>query len=98
MLRLHRALDETVDVAVLEGAAVRFIDHLQSRQLDQIRIDGVAYDHQEHTQGISAVGAAASGRRGVGVARRGLSARGQALAATTSASAASAAFSPDFFE
>ncbi|HEV7722932.1 MAG TPA: IclR family transcriptional regulator [Iamia sp.] len=118
---LHRATDETVDVAVVDGTAVRFIDQIQSTRAlravsevgatfplhatangkaalaamtpaevdavlargltaltrnthvdpERLRAEladvvdaGVAFDHQEHTLGISAVGAAVVGPRG----------------------------------
>jgi DNA-binding IclR family transcriptional regulator len=113
LLDLRRQLDETVDLAVLDGAAVRFVDQvpaphrlratsavgelfplhctangkallaamsseqvkalLPSRlrrftsatvssraqliaELEQVREDGVAFDREEHTEGICAVG------------------------------------------
>ncbi len=121
VLALHRATDETVDVAVVDGAAVRFIDQIQSTralravsevgaafplhatangkallaamapdevdavlalglvrltprtvvdpdrlraELAEVAATGVAFDHEEHTAGISAVGAAVVGPRG----------------------------------
>lgn len=117
LLGLRRELDETVDLAVLDGASARFVDQvpaprrlramssvgelfplhctangkallaalpeeramalLPSRlprlsphtitsreallsQLAEIRREGVAYDREEHTEGICAVGAAVS--------------------------------------
>jgi DNA-binding IclR family transcriptional regulator len=114
LLSLHRELEETVDLSVLDGATARFIDHipaphrlravsavgavfplhctangkallatmpeeqanaaLPSRlpaltpktittrrdlfdELVRVRTDGVAYDREEHTLGICAVGA-----------------------------------------
>lgn len=121
VVALHRATDETVDVAVVDGALVRFIDQVQSTralrvvsevgaafplhatangkaalaalapgeldevlalglprltpstivdpgrlraELDAVRAAGVAFDHEEHTAGISAVGAAVAGPDG----------------------------------
>lgn len=121
VVALHRATDETVDVAVVDGALVRFIDQVQSTQalrvvsevgaafplhatangkaalaamaaadvdevlalglprltpativdpdrlrvsLDDVRTTGVAFDEEEHTAGISAVGAAVVGPDG----------------------------------
>lgn len=115
LLRLRRELDETVDLAVLDGAAVRFVDQVPAprrlramssigelfplhctangkallaalpeeetlallpsrlprltpqtitsrgrllKELAAIRVAGVAYDHEEHTEGICAVGVA----------------------------------------
>jgi len=114
LIRLHQELEETVDLAVLDGASVRFIDHLPAphrlravsaigamfplyctangkallaamppeeavallparlqaltpstitarkhllAELEQVRASGVAYDREEHTEGICAVGA-----------------------------------------
>jgi DNA-binding IclR family transcriptional regulator len=114
LLRLHQQLEETVDLAVLDGGSARFIDHIPAPQrlravsaigaafplyctangkaflaampdeqasallparlpaltahtitarkdlraeLDRIRAERIAYDHEEHTIGISAVGA-----------------------------------------
>jgi DNA-binding IclR family transcriptional regulator len=114
LLRLHQDLEETVDLSVLDGASVRFIDHIPAphrlraisavgaafplyctangkaflaamppeqageilparltaltertitarkdlwSELEQIRDSGVAYDYEEHTPGICAVGA-----------------------------------------
>jgi DNA-binding IclR family transcriptional regulator len=113
LLRLHDELDETVDLAVLDGAAVRFVDHIPAphrlravsaigaafplhctangkallaalpddqaaallparllemtehtittrsalwEELGRIRVEHVAYDREEHTLGICAVG------------------------------------------
>lgn len=121
VLALHRATDETVDVAVVDGVALRFIDQVQSThalravsevgaafplhatangkallaamapadvdaalarglprltsgtivdprrlraELAEVVAAGVAFDHEEHTEGISAVGAAVVGPRG----------------------------------
>lgn len=118
---LNRRLDETVDLAVLDGASVRFVEQLPARQrllatsavgarfplhctangkallaampaelalatlprrlprmtpatltsraellaeLEQIRSTGVAFDREEHTEGICAVGAAVLDRSG----------------------------------
>jgi DNA-binding IclR family transcriptional regulator len=115
LLELRRDLDETVDLAVLDGAGVRFVDQLPAPQrlratsavgevfplhctangkallaamppaqalallpsplprltpstivardelqseLDRIRREGVAFDREEHTEGICAAGAA----------------------------------------
>jgi DNA-binding IclR family transcriptional regulator len=117
LLDLRRQLDETVDLAVLDGAAVRFVDQVAAprrlratsaigelfplhctangkallatmtdteiegllparlerytpntivsrarllEELDAVRRGGVAFDREEHTAGISAVGAALS--------------------------------------
>ncbi|MFN8017024.1 MAG: IclR family transcriptional regulator [Acidimicrobiales bacterium] len=114
---LHRRLDETVDVSVLEGAGARFIDQVQSTrplravsavgatfplhatangkallaslapaeadallagalealtpativdraalqaELEVVRLDGIAFDREEHSPGICAVGAVAT--------------------------------------
>lgn len=114
---LRRELDETVDLAVLDGNSVRFVDQVPaprrlravssvgeafplhctangkallaampterveallpaelprftprtidslaklSRELEQVRREGVAFDREEHTEGICAVGAAVS--------------------------------------
>jgi DNA-binding IclR family transcriptional regulator len=114
LLRLHQQLDETVDLSVLDGVSVRFIDQLSAphrlravsavgaafplhctapgkaflaamskgelraalparlpaltpetitsrkelwEELDRVRAEGVAYDREEHTLGICAVGA-----------------------------------------
>lgn len=114
---LRRELDETVDLAVLDGRSVRFVDQVPAprrlravssvgesfplhctangkallaampaerveallpaelprftprtidsrakllRELDRIRREGVAFDREEHTEGICAVGAAVS--------------------------------------
>jgi DNA-binding IclR family transcriptional regulator len=119
--RLHRAVDETVDVAIVEGSTVRFIDQIQSTrplravsaigavfplhasangkaalaamapgdgatvlagplepltpatiidpavlraELVEVARTGIAYDRQEHTVGICAVGAAVIGPSG----------------------------------
>ncbi len=115
VVALHRATDETVDVAVVDGLAVRFVDQIQSTrplravsevgatfplhatangkaalaalplvdqeralagplprltahtivdpdrlraELADVAASGVAFDREEHTEGISAVGAA----------------------------------------
>jgi DNA-binding IclR family transcriptional regulator len=115
LVDLHRAVDETVDLSVLDGASARFVDQIASRhrlravstvgsafplycsangkamlaalpatvadelvparleaftphtivdrgalfaELDAIRAAGVAFDHEEHTVGIAAVGVA----------------------------------------
>jgi len=115
LVDLHRRVDETVDISVLDGTGVRFVDQIPSRhrlravstvgasfplhcsangkallaalapaqvedlvprrleaftpntivdraqligELDRIRSEGVAYDREEHTMGISAVGVA----------------------------------------
>lgn len=117
LVDLRRELDETVDLAVLDGTAVRFIDQVAAprrlravssvgesfplhctangkallatlpserveallpsrlprftphtiatqtellRQLEQIRAGGVAFDREEHTEGVCAVSAAIS--------------------------------------
>ncbi len=113
LLRLHQELGETVDLSVLDGATVRFIDHISAphrlravsavgaafplhctangkaflaampreqasailstlsestitthqelwAELDRIRDAGFAIDREEHTVGISAVGAVIS--------------------------------------
>lgn len=114
LLRLHQELDETVDLAILDGSTVRFIDHIPAphrlravsavgaefplhctangkallaamseeeanallparlpartehtitsrrelwAELEHVRAERVAYDREEHTIGISAVGA-----------------------------------------
>lgn len=114
LVRLHRDLDETVDLSVHDGASARFIDHIPAphrlravsavgaafplhctangkallawmsepelraalpsrlpaltpntitarkelyKELDRVRAGGVAYDREEHTVGICAVGA-----------------------------------------
>lgn len=114
LVRLHQELQETVDLAVLDGSLARFIDHIAAphrlravsaigaafplhcaangkailaampeeqaaellparlpsltdntitarkdlwEELDRIRVSGVAYDREEHTLGICAVGA-----------------------------------------
>jgi DNA-binding IclR family transcriptional regulator len=114
LMRLHQELEETVDLAVLDGASVRFIDHLPAphrlqavsaigatfplyctangkallaaipeeqamallpprlvaltpntitarkdlwSELAEVRVTGVAYDREEHSEGICAVGA-----------------------------------------
>jgi DNA-binding IclR family transcriptional regulator len=114
LLRLHQQLEETVDLSVVEGSTVRFIDHIPAphrlravsavgavfpvhctangkallaampdeqasavlpsrlpaltpktitsrralwEELAAVRADGVAYDREEHTLGICAVGA-----------------------------------------
>jgi DNA-binding IclR family transcriptional regulator len=121
VLALHRATAETVDVAVVDGAAVRFIDQVQSTralravsevgaafplhatangkallasmtadqvdavlalglprltprtvvdpgrlraELAEVAVAGVAFDDEEHTAGICAVGAAVIGPHG----------------------------------
>lgn len=121
VVRLHRTVDETVDVAIVEGATVRFIDQIQSTrplravsavgavfplhasangkaalaamapteaaavlagplepltpasitdpgvlrsELAEIARTGIAFDRQEHTVGICAVGAAVIGPSG----------------------------------
>jgi DNA-binding IclR family transcriptional regulator len=115
LLRLRRELDETVDLAVLDGAAVRFVDQVPAprrlratsavgelfplhctangkallaalpdeqalamlphrlprltartvtsrerllEELARVRAEGVAFDREEHTEGICAVGVA----------------------------------------
>jgi DNA-binding IclR family transcriptional regulator len=115
LVDLHRAVDETVDLSVLDGASARFVDQIASRhrlravstvgaafplhcsangkamlaalpvtvadelvptrleaftphtivdrgalfaELDAIRVTGVAFDREEHTIGIAAVGVA----------------------------------------
>jgi DNA-binding IclR family transcriptional regulator len=117
LLRLHQELEETVDLSVLDGATVRFIDHIPAphrlravsavgaafplhctangkaflaampeeqasallptrlpaltentitarkdlwAELDRVRAERVAYDCEEHTLGICAVGAVIS--------------------------------------
>lgn len=119
LLGLRRRLDETVDLAILDGAAVRFIDQVPAPrrlramssvgelfplhctangkallaemsmeqvkallparlekftpqtivsrekllgELAQVRQSGVAFDREEHTEGICAVGAAVGGK------------------------------------
>ncbi len=114
LLRLHQVLEETVDLSIQDGTAVRFIDHIPAphrlravsavgaafplhctangkallatmrdeevaavlpsrltsftphtitsrrelaEELERIRATGVAYDREEHTLGICAVGA-----------------------------------------
>jgi DNA-binding IclR family transcriptional regulator len=121
VVALHRATDETVDVAVLDGTTVRFVDQIQSTrplravsevgaafplhatangkaalaalpeaereavlavalprltsrtvvdpdrlraELAEVAATGVAFDREEHTEGISAVGAAVVGPHG----------------------------------
>jgi DNA-binding IclR family transcriptional regulator len=123
--QLHAEVDETVDLAVLDGAAVRFVDQLSAphrlqaisavgasfplhctangkallaalpdeqvrvllpvrlerftastittraellRELEGVRRAGVAFDREEHTEGISAVGAAVLDEVGAPVA------------------------------
>jgi DNA-binding IclR family transcriptional regulator len=123
--RLHAQLDETVDLAVLDGSVARFVEQLPAPhrlravstvgaafplhctangkallaalpeqdalallpgrlerytantivdrgelidQLAQIRVDGVAVDREEHTEGICAVGAAIPDATGAPVA------------------------------
>jgi DNA-binding IclR family transcriptional regulator len=117
LLRLHRELEETVDLSILDGATVRFIDHIPAphslravsaigasfplyctangkallaaipeaqadallpveltaltehtitsrkalwAELDVVRAQRVAFDREEHTGGISAVGGVVS--------------------------------------
>lgn len=121
LLELRRDLDETVDLAVLDGAAVRFVDQLPAprrlratsavgeifplhctangkallaampderalellpgrlerltpatigsreellAELTRVRREGVAFDREEHTEGICAVGAAVADASG----------------------------------
>ncbi len=123
--QLHAELDETVDLAVLDGTVARFVEQLSAphrlravsavgaafplhctangkallaampdehalallpgrlerftpntiasreallAELGQIRRDGVAYDREEHTEGICAVGVAVHDRSGAAVA------------------------------
>jgi DNA-binding IclR family transcriptional regulator len=123
--RLHAELDETVDLAILDGTVARFVEQLSAphrlravsavgaafplhctangkallaalpddhalallparlerftpntiasrakllAELRQIRKDGVAYDREEHTDGVCAVGAAVLGPAGAPVA------------------------------
>lgn len=125
LLRLAREVDETVDLSILDGEGVRFIDQVLSTrrlvavsavgitfplhctangkallaalppeqvaaimpvrlasltprtitsrkalsaELDQIREEGIAYDREEHTEGISAVGSVVRDAYGVAAA------------------------------
>lgn len=58
--RLHRAVDETVDVAIVEGATVRFIDQIQStRPLRAVSAVGAVFPLHASANGKAALAAMA---------------------------------------
>lgn len=148
LLRLRRELDETVDLSVLDGAAVRFLDQVPAprrlratsavgelfplhctangkallaalpereamallprrlprltastivtrerlrEELGRIRRDGIAFDREEHTEGICAVGAAVGDVNGPAAAAISVPVPAQRFVATEAARALSAA-------
>jgi DNA-binding IclR family transcriptional regulator len=60
--RLHRAVDETVDVAIVEGPTVRFIDQIQStRPLRAVSAVGAVFPLHASANGKAALAAMAPG-------------------------------------
>ena len=60
VVRLHRAVDETVDVAIVEGATVRFIDQIQStRPLRAVSAVGAVFPLHASANGKAALAAMA---------------------------------------
>ena len=58
--RLHRAVDETVDVAIVEGTTVRFIDQIQStRPLRAVSAVGAVFPLHASANGKAALAAMA---------------------------------------